>query len=118
MKFLMTTSRFGLLSILVPTAIFALLSGAEAYGNGLEGILKNSPNALPWAAMIILVALSWKYELASGILVTVAGIAAAIFFNTGIQFNWLVFGITLAIPLLGILMIIAHFQAKRHVREV
>jgi len=57
--------------------LFALLSGAENYGGGIKGVLLNSPNALPWLILLILVYFSWKNEKIGGWLL----IIIAIFFT-------------------------------------
>ena len=67
-------ARYSLLIIGVLIFIFALLSGAEKLGGGIMGIIKNSPNALPWALLLILVYVAWKWELVGGIIVTGLGL--------------------------------------------
>ena len=61
--------------------IFALLSGAETYGGGISGIIKNSPNALPWAALLILIYIGWKWPLIGGICITLFGFGLLYFFG-------------------------------------
>jgi len=86
-KKLMQTSKIykwigvvGSLSIGLIFFLFSLLSGAEAYGGGLIGILKNSPNSLPWLLVIIFSLIGWKWNLTGGVLITLAGISAFVFF--------------------------------------
>lgn len=64
----MILSVFGIL-----TFIFALLSGSENYGGGITGIIKNSPNALPYLALLILVYAGWRWPLIGGICITLLG---------------------------------------------
>jgi len=80
-KILRTIARYTLLIFGVLVFVFALLSGSETFGGGIKGILKNSPNALPWLVLVILVFVAWKWELVGGILITLLGIAALIFFG-------------------------------------
>ena len=54
------TAIYSLLIIGVLIFIFALLSGAESKGGGVVGIIKNSPNALPWVFLLVLVYVAWK----------------------------------------------------------
>ena len=54
-KILRYTARTILLFISIFWFVFALLSGAEEYGGGVKGIITNSPNALPWLLLFVLV---------------------------------------------------------------
>ena len=67
-------ARYTLLIIGVLLFLFALASGADGYGGGIHGIIKNSPNALPWLALLIFLVIAWKWELVGGILITVLGL--------------------------------------------
>ena len=67
-------ARYTLLVIGVLLFLFALASGADGYGGGIHGIIKNSPNALPWLALLIFLVIAWKWELVGGILITVLGL--------------------------------------------
>lgn len=58
--------------------IFALISGAEAYGNDFWAVVKNSPNALPWLFFIALIWFAWKHELMGGM--TLIGLGFSLFF--------------------------------------
>ena len=60
--------------------LFALVSGSEEYGGGFIGIVRNSPNTIPWVILIALVILSFKRELIGGILIIILGIFALFFF--------------------------------------
>lgn len=48
---------------------FSLMSGAEEYGGGFRGILKNSPNAIPWLLLLVLNYFIYKFNLLGGILI-------------------------------------------------
>jgi len=74
-------ARYTLLIFGVLIFVFALMSGAEGFGGGIKGIIKNSPNALPWLILLILVVIAWKWELVGGILITLLGILALGFFG-------------------------------------
>jgi len=70
----------GSLSIGLLLFLFSLFSGAEVYGGGILGILKNSPNSIPWLLVIIFSLLGWKWNLIGGLLITITGISVFIFF--------------------------------------
>lgn len=53
--------------------VFALLSGAAEQGGGLAGLLRNAPNALPWVAVLALVALARRRPLAGGLALAALG---------------------------------------------
>jgi hypothetical protein len=80
-KILRTIARYTLLIFGVLVFVFALLSGSETFGGGIKGILKNSPNALPWLILLVLVVIAWKWELVGGILITLLGLFALGFFG-------------------------------------
>jgi len=61
--------------------IFALLSGSEGYGGGFMGIIKNSPNALPWLLLFIINFAAWKWERVGGIILLLFSLAAFFFFR-------------------------------------
>ncbi len=60
-NWLRNIARYTILIIGVLVLIFTLLSGAEEYGEGLHGIIKNSPNALPWVILLVIVFIAWKW---------------------------------------------------------
>ena len=61
--------------------LFALLSGASEAGGGLQGLMYNSPNALPWLVLLGLIYLAWRWPLAGGLSIVAMGFAAVPFFN-------------------------------------
>ena len=92
---------------------FALVSGSDEYGGGFKGIIQNSPNTLPWLALLIPVLISWKYEKIGAVLITVLGLVTVYFFNTGPNFFITTFFATLTIPVCGIaLWLIANAKVK------
>ena len=74
-RFLRNFARYTLLSIGILLFVFALLSGAEKLGGGLSGIIKNSPNALPWVILLTILFVAWKRELTGGMLLVLSGLA-------------------------------------------
>lgn len=81
-KNLRTAARVVLLIYACFWFIFALFSGSEQMGGGMMGVIKNSPNALPWLLLFGLVWLTWKKELIGGILIALMGIFTVFFFKT------------------------------------
>ena len=118
---LRNTARYSLLIIGVLIFIFALLSGAESQGGGVMGIIKNSPNALPWVLLLVLVYVAWKWELVGGILFTVIGLGfSPVVFLHNYNMNHSIFislgiiaAITLPFIVVGILFISSHFIKKK-----
>jgi len=105
-------ARIALLIIGIVVFIFALISGSEGFGGGFTGIIRNSPNALPWLALLLLVFLAWKKELIGGITITVLGLGMIYFFNTGPNFYLATFILTCMITILGLLFIGSWFLRK------
>lgn len=86
--------------------VFALVSGSETYGGGILGIIKNSPNALPWLLLFGLNYLVWKRELIGGSIITIFGLLITWFFNfNNSNFDITVFSITSTITVLGFIFI-------------
>lgn len=113
-KVLKVTAGILLFAIGLATFNFAMLSGSEEYGGGLEGIMKNLPNALPWAALIIVNFIAWKRELIGGIALMLMGGFMVFFFNSGENFYPIVFALTMAIPALGSLFVFSWMIRKKH----
>ena len=110
---LRNTARYSLLVITLLVLVFALLSGSEDYGGGITGVIKNSPNALPWLLLLLLVLVAWKRELIGGIIITAAGLYAVYFFNfSGPNFFLVTFILTLLITLLGAAFVVSWYLRK------
>ncbi len=100
------TSQILLFAITTLVFVFALLSGSESFGGGFMGVVKNSPNTLPWLLLFGLNYLVWKKELLGGIILTIFGLFITYFFNfNGGNFDIIVFSMTTLITLLGIIFI-------------
>lgn len=63
-------------------AVFALASGAEEYGGGIYGLIRNSPNAIPWVVLIGVLVLAWRYPFVGGLIYVGAGVFTLLFFKT------------------------------------
>ncbi len=90
---------------------FALLSGSEGYGGGIRGILRNSPNALPWVLLLALVYLAWKWELIGGILIVLIGVASVFFFGA-LDLPFILVIVSLPLVLLGGALVLSWYLAK------
>ena len=110
---LRNVARYSLLLLTLFTFTFALLSGAEKYGGGLNGVLKNSPNALPWVGLLLLVYVAWKWEWVGGLLITVLGLFLVYYFNfQGSRFYWAVFLVTILVVVLGVCFMLSSYLRK------
>lgn len=106
-------ARYTLLVLGILVFIFALISGAEDYGGGFQGIIKNSPNAIPWLLLLVLVLVAWKWELVGGILITLLGLFLFYFFNfRGTNILWSTFILTIIISLLGCFFLFSWYLRK------
>ena len=77
--------RLTALALLLLVALFwlgfALLSGAERYGGGFGGVIRNSPNALPWALLLVLVWAACRWPLWGGAAIALFGLYTLPAFN-------------------------------------
>ena len=99
-------ARYVLLVLAVLIFLFALVSGADL-DEGISGIIRNSPNALPWIILLIIVWIAWKKELLGGIIIILFGIAGAIFFSIWNDLFEFVFWLILGIIMLGGLFLLS-----------
>jgi hypothetical protein len=108
-----SVARYPLLILGILVFLFALLSGSEGYGGGIMGIIKNSPNAIPWAILLILVLVAWKWELIGGILIVVLGIAMFYLLIWGtLFFSLFTFLLTIIITILGSFFIVSRLLRR------
>ncbi|KAA3623765.1 MAG: hypothetical protein DWP94_05255 [Flavobacterium sp.] len=61
--------------------IFSLISGSETYGGGLSGLIKNSPNSIPWIVLLVLVIIARKNYAWGGFLLLIFGGMITYYFN-------------------------------------
>jgi hypothetical protein len=107
-------ARYTLLIAGTAVFLFALASGAEEAGGGVQGLLKNAPNALPWLALLLFLLLAWKRELPGGILIILTGVALLIFFVLmANRFYFAVLLVTLLIILLGVFFILSWYLRRK-----
>ena len=101
-------ARYVLLTLGILVFLFALVSGSEQYGGGLQGILKNSPNALPWVILLAAVYIAWKRELAGGIIIILTGVGMLmLFILKANDFFWPVLLLVLLVMVLGLFFILS-----------
>ena len=94
------TARIALVILAMFWFVFALLSGSEQYGGGLNRIIRNSPNALPWLLLFVLDYVEFRWELIGGILIILAGVLTVPFFNT-LESLFLLLTVSLPLMVLG-----------------
>lgn len=98
----------GLLILGVLVFVFALVSGSEEVG-----LLKNSPNALPWLLLLVLTIYSFKKPVFGGLLIILYGLALVYFFNfRGTNFFLTTFILTMVIPLLGFVILASGYYLE------
>ena len=107
-----TIARYTLLVLSIIVFIFALISGSESYGGGIIGVMKNSPNTLPWLILLLFIYIAWKWELMGGIIITLLGIVMLYFFNVGPNFWLTTFILTLLIVIMGLFLILSWYLRK------
>jgi len=108
------TARTLLLIIGIILLLFGILSGAEMQDGVVNGLINNSPNALPGLGLLILAAASWKYELIGGILLTLFGFFLIYFFSSnGNHFFLITFIATLIITILGLFLMASWMIRKK-----
>ena len=76
---------------------FALVSGAEELGGGLRGLIRNSPNALPWVASLAFLLVAYRWPVVGGLSFVGFGLFTALQFDTG---RHLLTFLTITAPLL------------------
>lgn len=109
---LKTFAWFALLLLGILVFVFALFSGSEEVG-----ILKNSPNALPWLVLLVVTIYSWKKPVLGGLLLILAGLALVYFFNfRGDNFFLTTFIITMVVPLLGFVILFCGYYLDNLVK--
>lgn len=113
-KYLSIIARYTLLVVLLFTIVFAALSGSGDYGGGIKGILKNSINASPWLLLLVILFVTWKWELIGGILITSLGFVAMYFLNFPWKgFDWFPFFLSLTIIIFGSFFIISWYLRRK-----
>lgn len=110
-KILYWFPRIGMLTFSLLVFVFALLSGAEEYGGGIEGIVLNSPNALPWLVLLVVVFIAWKWEKIGGMLLIALSVLFTVFFNAW-QHVGTLFMFILPITGMGVLFLFSDKQKK------
>ncbi len=107
-------ARYGLLVMSVFVFFFALFSGAENYGGGIEGIMLNSPNAMPWLILLLFLLIAWHWELLGGVLIMLIGLTLLYFFNfQGPNFFLTTFILTILITILGLFFMISWYLRQK-----
>ena len=116
-KILRYTARTVLVMVSVFWFVFALLSGAERYGGGLIGLIKNSPNALPWLLLFGVVYMAWRWEIIGGLMIMLMGAFTIVQFDT---LEFLFTFLAISLPLMtagGGLMLSGYMTQKANARR-
>lgn len=59
-----------------------MVSGSEGFGEGIRGILINSPNAIPWLVLFGFVYVAWRWEHIGASLLLLMSVFTILFFRT------------------------------------
>lgn len=103
----------GLLILGALVFVFALLSGSEDVG-----LLRNSPNSIPWLLLIVLTVYSFKKPVFGGLLIILYGLALVYFFNfRGANFFLTTFILTMIIPLLGFVILSCGYYLENVIKQ-
>ena len=116
-KYLRNTARTVLLIIASLAFVFSLFSGAEEYGGGLNGVVQNSPNALPWLLLFVLIYVAWKWELVGGVIIALMGVGTIFFFHS-YRFPIVFFVVSLPLIILGGFLVASWYLRKDRGREM
>jgi len=111
--YLRYTARTVLLALGILVFIFSLVSGSEQLGGGIEGIILNSPNAIPWAFLLGFILIAWRWELIGGSLIILMGLFTLFFFR-GFEHPFVLFVITIPLIVFGSFFIISWYLTKKH----
>ena len=102
-----------LIALSVLLLIFGLVSGSEAYGGGVSGIIKNSPNATPWLVLLVLSGIAYVRPVFGGFLIVIVGLGLFFFLNFRANFFFSTFVLTLIIPLIGFVLLMCGYYIKK-----
>lgn len=111
-KVIRDVARIVLLVLAVLIFVFSLLSGAESLGGGMKGIVNNFPNTIPWIFLLIAVFITFKWELAGGLIILIIGIFTIFFFNA-LENLFVLFVISIPLIVLAKLLIIAWYLDRK-----
>jgi len=95
---------------------FSLLSGAEDYGGGFQGLLSNSPNALPWFFLLLFVFMYQYYPLVSAILIAITGMVILLFYGA-LRSPVVLFAVTLPVIVAGLTLLTTTLLARKNQGE-
>lgn len=104
---------FGLLLLGVLVFIFALVSGSDD-----GGLLRNTPNTIPWLLLLVLTIYSFKKPVFGGLLIILYGLALVYFFNfRGANFFLTTFILTMIIPLAGFVILSCGYYLENVIKR-
>ncbi len=93
----------GLILVTLFWTAFALLSGAEQAGGGIAGLIRNSPNAVPWLVALGALTLAHRFPVAVGLAFVAFAVLTLVQFDTHRHVVTFVF-FTLPFAVFGALM--------------
>lgn len=78
----------------------------------MKGIVNNFPNTIPWIFLLIAVFITFKWELAGGLIILIIGIFTIFFFNA-LENLFVLFVISIPLIVLAKLLIIAWYLDRK-----
>ena len=115
-KYLRYSARTVLVILTTFWFVFALLSGSEEYGGGIKGLILNSPNALPWLVLGVVVFVAFRWELVGGLLIVCMGVFTVFFFNA-YKSALIFYAIPVPLLLVGGFLVVSWYLTK-HIRRM
>ena len=109
-KLMGQVSLWGLTLISLLLFVFALFSGAEE--NTFQGLLKNSPNALPWLIMLAISLFGWKNKLITGVAALILGTLFIVFLAVKGSTLLVVYIVIGLVPMFGGLLVGSHYAEQ------
>jgi fatty acid desaturase len=97
--------------ILLPVMAMGLIVVSLMSGSENSGILKNTPNALPWILLLVFALIAFRWQILGGILVVLFGIFTIFFFGA-VEFLWILFVISLPLIAIGLILTLSGFSKR------
>jgi hypothetical protein len=98
--------RILLLVMTMGLIVFSLMSGSEN-----SGVLKNTPNVLPWILLLVFAFIAFRWQILGGILVVLFGIFT-IFFFSALEFLLILFVVSLPLIAIGLILTLSGLLKK------
>ena len=106
-------SRYMILLIGFVIFVQAFLSGLNDFKGSIDGIISNSPYSLAWLSLLVILYVSWVWEMAGGITILFADIAFIyLAFDNGWSGNIWILSLAAFLLVLSILLIMSSILSE------